>query len=243
MGVAAASSWTDDDLLALDGYLGKVEAYINMRKRDALKILVFLKGLQEKLEKKYTPTYNMVGEDLARDDPGHAAAVAFFAEVQCRVQCAMEGKGALCQNRNTIPMLFEDGAKVKPEADKILAGIAKVSGAAFKESPLKKFFRVVEKAAMKLAGDPTLGRADNVRWRVLEVVRLHVAFPSLLRASFDPFRSQAVQSACCSSTTTIHSIFAILTTPLLLPSSFFLPPPTSFFLSSPLYHCIHPYTL
>jgi hypothetical protein len=161
LGDAAASSWTGDDLLALDRYLEKVKEYINRRKRDALQDLDKLKGLQEELEGQYTGTYEKVARDLARDDLGHAAAVEYFAEAQC----AMEGNDALYQSMNRLPQLCQAGASVKPEVDKLLARIAEVSASreAFKASPLKNFFRAMEKTAMKLAGDPNLGRADNVR--------------------------------------------------------------------------------
>ena len=192
-------SWTDDDIIAVEGYLEDVKEYIDTRKCDALLHLDFLMDLQEKLEKKYTPTYNMVFQDIMRDDPVYAAAVALFADVEF----AMEG---MCQNRNSLPTLYTDGKDVKLRCDKILADIAEVSAATFEASDLKKLFRAMEKTVMKLDTDPTLGRADNVRWRVVlwKVCVYMLRFPPCsvpsLRASFDPFRSQSVQSACSSST-------------------------------------------
>ena len=152
-------SWTDDDITAVEGYLEDVKEYIDTRKCDAMLHLDFLKALQEKLEEKYTPTYNMVFQDIMRDDPVYAAAVALFADVEF----AMEG---MCQNRNSLPTLYMDGKDVKLRCDKILVGIAEVSAATFEASDLKKLFRAMEKTVMKLDTDPTIGRADNVRWRV-----------------------------------------------------------------------------
>ena len=158
--------WTDEDLSAVDGILEKVDTFICMRKEATALNVDFLVALRDKLEAKYKNIYEEVGALLRGDDDYYAKALIIFAEAQR----ATEGKGTLCQDRNSLPTLYMDGEKIQSEYDKIVgqivADIVAASGSEemkFMAASLKSLFRAMEKTVMKASSDPNLGRADNVR--------------------------------------------------------------------------------
>ena len=169
-------SWTDEDLSAVDDNLEGVNVFICTRKEATALTFDFLEALRDRLQAKYEPTYDAVG-GLLKDDEYHAKALIVFAEAQRDT----EGKGTLCQDRNSLPTLYMAAQKIQSKYDKIVgqivAGIVAASGSEemkFMAASLKCLFRAMEKTVLKASADPNLGRADNVRksvglvsWRAL----------------------------------------------------------------------------
>ena len=163
-------SWTDEDLSAVYDILEKVDAFICKRKEATALNVDFLVALRDKLEAKYKPAYDAVEGLLRGDDDYYAKALIFFAEAQR----ATEGKGALYQDRNSLPTLYMAAQKMQSKYDKIVgqlvADLVAASGSEemkFMAASLKNLFRAMEKTAMKASADPSLGQANNVRKSVM----------------------------------------------------------------------------
>ena len=156
--------WTSEERTAInEQHLKLSKSFLNQCKAEAAKDLGQLKDVRDKLEKKYTPLYDVTANMIQTDDPAWPQALKLGNKLEGQSKTG----SSFCQDRNQLVRLYQDAQRVKPTFDSVFSEIAASTNGEFTPGTLKPLFRALEKTVMKRSDDPTLDRAD----RVCDVVR------------------------------------------------------------------------